>query len=308
MRSFDVRRQLSDSERTEVDALMADAWRADGTRPMSDHMWLDLREGGRRGYAGVIARDDDHDHIIGYCQVSRGNDSWGIDLIVHPHHRYDMAEIGPRLLTEAINVVKGDGGGHVHWWVFEANNAHATLAGSAGFRPGRRLLQLRRPLPLEQSHLDLLAGFDTTSFRVGADETEWLGINNAAFATHPEQGGWTHETIASRQSEPWFDADGFRVHRTDGAMDGFCWTKVHHDGSETLGEIYAVGVDPAVTSRGIGRRLVIDGLRHLASVGADTAMLYVDADNAAAMRVYSGLGFTSHHSELAFVGDVEAAR
>ena len=99
-----------------------------------------------------------------------------------------------------------------------------------------------------------------------------------------------------------------RIHRTDGVMDGFCWTKVHHDGNETLGEIYAVGVDPSVTSRGVGRRLVIDGLHHLAAVGASTAMLYVDSDNAAAMKVYSDLGFTSHHSELAFVGDVGAAR
>lgn len=307
MRSFDVRRQLSDSERTEVDALMADAWRADGTRPMSDHMWLDLREGGRRGYAGVIARDDDHDHIIGYCQVSRGNDSWGIDLIVHPHHRYDMAEIGPRLLSEAVNVVAGDGGGHVHWWVFEANNAHARLAESAGFRPGRRLLQLRRPLPLEDNHLRLLDGFDTHPFRVGTDEKEWLAVNNAAFATHPEQGGWTIDTITSRQGEPWFDAEGFRIHRTGGSIDGFCWTKIHREENDLLGEIYAVGVDPAVASHGIGRRLVIDGLRHLASAGARTAMLYVDADNAAAMNVYASLGFVPHHSELAFVGDVEAA-
>jgi len=171
-----------------------------------------------------------------------------------------------------------------------------------------RAREERRQLPLEPVHLGLIDGFTSGSFRVGSDETEWLALNNAAFATHPEQGGWTADTIASRQREPWFDADGFRIHRTDGVMDGFCWTKVHRDAHETLGEIYAVGVDPSVTSRGIGRRLVIDGLRHLASVGAGTAMLYVDADNAAAMKVYSALGFVSHHSELAFVGDVEATR
>ena len=91
-------------------------------------------------------------------------------------------------------------------------------------------------------------------------------------------------------------------------MTGFCWTKIHRDADATLGEIYAVGVNPSVASRGVGRRLVIDGLRHLASAGATTAMLYVDADNVAAMKVYSDLGFTSHHSELAFVGDVGAAR
>ena len=117
MRTFDVRRHLDASERDDVDRLLHDAWRADGTRPMSDHLWLDLREGGRKGFAGVIARDSGHSHVVGYCQVSRGNGSWAIDLVVHPHHRYDMNEIGPRLLDEAVAVVAAEGGGHVHWWV-----------------------------------------------------------------------------------------------------------------------------------------------------------------------------------------------
>jgi RimJ/RimL family protein N-acetyltransferase len=36
-------------------------------------------------------------------------------------------------------------------------------------------------------------------------------------------------------------------------------------------------------------------------------MLYVDADNAAAMAVYDRLSFRPHHSERAYVGDVPAA-
>ncbi|MEY5059937.1 MAG: acetyltransferase MshD, partial [Actinomycetota bacterium] len=161
---------MSDAERASVDQLMTDAWRADGTRPMSDHMWVDLREGGRRGYAGIIVREEGHEHIVGYAQVSRGNESWGLDIVIHPHHRYDMAEIGPRMLEEAISVVAGDGGGHVHWWVFEANNVHADLARAAGFRPGRRLLQMRRPLPLEPAHLGILGGFAVDAFAPGRDE------------------------------------------------------------------------------------------------------------------------------------------
>ena len=286
---------------------MADAWRADGTRPMSDHMWLDLREGGRRGYAGIIVREEGHDHIVGYGQVSRGNESWGLDIVIHPHHRYDMAEIGPRMLEEAVKVVAGDGGGHVHWWVFEANNVHTDLARAAGFSPGRRLLQLRRPLPLDPAHLAVLDGFVTEPFVPGADEEEWLAVNNAAFSSHPEQGGWGIDTIRSRESEEWFDAAGFLLHRVDGAIAGFCWTKMHDDPAGPVGEIYAVAVDPARASRGLGTRLVTAGLDHLARAGAVTAMLYVDADNAPAMAVYDRLSFRPHHSERAYVGDVPAA-
>ena len=93
MRSLEIKRQMDPSSIDEVSALINDTWRADGVRPLSDHLWLDLREGGRKGFAGVIVRDADHDHIVGYCQISRGNESWSLDLIVHPHHRYDSMEI-----------------------------------------------------------------------------------------------------------------------------------------------------------------------------------------------------------------------
>jgi ribosomal protein S18 acetylase RimI-like enzyme len=33
-------------------------------------------------------------------------------------------------------------------------------------------------------------------------------------------------------------------------------------------------------------------------------MLYVDSDNDAALSLYSSLGFTPHHEEHAFIGDI----
>ena len=304
MRRFDVRRGLDSATHAEVEELLEAAWRADGARPLNDHMWLDLREGGRTGYAGVIAREDGHSHVIGYCQVSRGNKSWQIDLVVHPHHRYDMNEIGPTMLRHAVDIIASEGGGHLHWWVFEANSIHADLALGAGLRPGRRLLQMRRPLPLEPGHLSLIDGFTTEPFRPGTDEDEWLALNNAAFGSHPEQGGWTRETIASREKEPWFDPGSFLLHRIDGRLAGFCWMKMHHGNDGPAGEIYAIGVDPGATSRGLGRRLAVAGLAHAARDGATGALLYVDADNQAALHIYGELGFRTHHTEHAFTGDI----
>lgn len=38
------------------------------------------------------------------------------------------------------------------------------------------------------------------------------------------------------------------------------------------------------------------------------AMLYVDADNAGAIRLYEKLGFTTDHVDRAYVGDVARRR
>lgn len=306
MRSFEIRRQMDAAALDEVSELIQSAWRADGARPLNDHLWLDLREGGRQGFAGILARSDEHKHLLAYCQVSRGNESWSLDLIVHPHHRYDTLELAPELLRKALQIVASEGGGHVHWWVFEPNNIHRQLAAEAGLQPGRQLLQMRRALPLTHDEVSSIKDFETVPFRVGVDEDAWLAVNNAAFAHHPEQGGWTHHTIASREHEPWFDADGFRMHWQNNELAGFCWTKVHTDQQIPMGEIYVIAMHPSFSGHGAGRKMTLAGLHHLASHGITNAMLYVDADNAAAISVYNSLGFTAHHGEHAFVGDIAA--
>ena len=292
----------------EVNTLISDAWRADGVRPLNDHLWLDLREGGREGFAGIIARDGSHPHIVGYCQVSRGNESWSLDVIIHPHHRYDFQELAPDLLGAALDVVSHEGGGHVHWWVFEPNNTHRQLAADLGLHPGRRLIQLRRPLPLDSNLLAEINGFPIENFVVGQDEEEWVAVNNAAFAHHPEQGGWSVDTVRSREQEPWFDAKGFVLHRDNGAMTSFCWTKVHRDTEPNIGEIYVIAVHPQHAGRGLGRKMAIAGLSQIPAHTAPIAMLYVDSDNEAALALYTSLGFTPHHEEHAFIGDVESRK
>ena len=81
------------------------------------------------------------------------------------------------------------------------------------------------------------------------DDAELLRVNNAAFAWHPEQGGWTDADIAERRAEPWFDPDGLFLafDEQTGKLLGFHWTKMHN---ADLGEVYIVGVDPAAQGRG----------------------------------------------------------
>jgi mycothiol synthase len=300
MAQLHVKRHLDADDVREIEALIERVHRADGHRPIDEHRWVDAAHGGRSEFAGLLLREQGHDHPVAYSQVTRGEQSWAIDLVIDPHHRYDALVVAPRLLGAAVDLIAEEGGGHVHWWVYEPTEAHTRIAEVVGLAPGRELWQLRVPLPLAET-TDLV----TRPFVPGQDEEAWLEVNNAAFHWHPEQGGWTLDDLRHREEEPWFDPAGFLLHERDGRLAGFCWTKRHQD--PPVGEIYVIAVHPDFAGQGLGRALTVAGLAHLAE-RTDTGMLYVDAGNTPAVRLYEDLGFARHSTNRAFVGDLPATR
>jgi mycothiol synthase len=166
----------------------------------------------------------------------------------------------------------------------------------------RELLQMRRPLTALPP-VTVPDGVRITTYSGPNDDAELLRVNNAAFAWHPEQSGWTLADIAERRGERWFDPRGLFMaldEQTDKLL-GFHWTKVHCD---DLGEVYVIGVDPAAQGRGLGATLTLVGLHHLAeklSGAADpTVMLYTEADNLAAVKTYERLGFDVFSVDAAY--------
>ncbi|HET6916860.1 MAG TPA: mycothiol synthase [Acidimicrobiales bacterium] len=311
MHRIEVKRQIAGEDAAALRELFEAAAASDAHAALDEHAWLDLVHGGREGFAGLVAWESGHDHPVGYAQVSRGSGNWALEYVVDPHHRVPGNTIGEDLVRSAVAVIASEGGGHVHMWVNQPRPEHDRIAASVGLQPGRVLYQMRRPLPVEESVRAGTPSIEVRQFVVGSDEEAWLEVNNRAFHWHPEQGGWDLATIKQREAEPWFDSEGFLLHEdTSGTIDGYCWTKVHSEDDPPLGEIYVIAVDPeaAQPQPGLGRSLVIAGLDHLYRQGLRTGMLYVDAGNAKAVKLYIDLGFVVNHLDQAYVGDVPAGR
>lgn len=190
-----------------------------------------------------------------------------------------------------VEAALADTPGALDVWSHGDHPAAAALAKRFGFDRVRELWVMRRSLaefPPEPSSEPAIR-----TFRPG-DEAEVLRVNAAAFAHHPEQGAMSAENLAERMAEPWFDPDGLFLAFDSDQLLGFHWTKLHPNGE---GEVYVVGIDPAAQGGGLGRTLTLAGLQHLARSGARRVHLYVESDNAPALRIYSGLGFEHADSD-----------
>jgi len=287
----------------EVEALAAAAALTDGTPPLSEQVLRPLRPGvDGAGIEHLVARDTGRT-LVGYAQLDRSDPADVVgELVVHPAHR--RAGIGSGLVGALLARTPS-----LRVWAHGGHPGAAALAARFGFVRDRELWRMRRSLREPLAVPVLPDGLRLRSFVVGADEDELLRVNNAAFAWHPEQGGWTPADVRQREAEPWFDAAGvlLAVDEADpGHVLGFHWTKVHPAGAggadpdAPIGEVYVLAVDPAARGRRLGPALTLAGLAYLRDRGLDAVMLYVEADNAAAVRVYHDLGFSAWGADVSY--------
>mgnify|MGYP002336218321 CR=1 FL=1 len=282
----DHRSGLSATEAGQVLTLAERAGEVDGAPPLSEQFRLSVEARATAGVGHLLAYAADG-ALVGYAQCRSGSDGepGSAELFVAPTARRHGA--GSALLDALPPEVR--------LWSHGDGLGAEAFAAARGLRPVRALDLLGRSLVGGPAWPPptLPEGYAVRSFERGRDEEAWLAVNAAAFATHPEQGSWARADLEQRMAQPWFDPEGFLLVVPVSAPDriaAFHWTKVDPpDGHR--GEVYVLGVSPEHQGRGLGRAATVLGLEHLRRRGLHDALLYVDEDNAAALRTYRSLGF-----------------
>jgi mycothiol synthase len=251
-----------------VAAIADEAEAEDGAAPLDEATWRALRHHPETVRSWIT--DDGVALLIGS----------ELSLVVRPGAR--GRGVGGALLSDALPA------GPVSAWSHGDHPAAAALARRHGFERVRSLWVMRRPTSKPLAEPVVPAGLTIRAYTPG-DADELIRVNAAAFAHHPEQGSMDAAELAERMAEPWFDPAGLLLATEGDRLLGFHWTKQH---SPDLGEVYVVGIDPDAQGRGLGKLLTLAGLHHLAGLGVAEVLLYVESDNAPAVAVYSGLGFT----------------
>ena len=277
----------------QVRAVADEAAAHDGREVLNEDALLTLAH---RGLSTGVLLLAEEDGPLGFAYVHGlvGSGRPELDLVVAPAAR--GRGVGRALAAAADDALSGI---EVTAWSHGDHPGAASLAARSGYRPVRQLWLMRRPAPgsVGPPSADGAPGPLLRPFRPGADDDAFLAVNAEAFAAHPEQGSLDRRGLLERTSAPWFDPAGFLVAESPGGgLVGFHWTKVHPapPGEAPVGEVYVIGVAPAAQGTGLGRHLPAAGLEHLHGRGVREVVLYVEAENTPAVRLYESLGFIHH--------------
>ncbi|MGV8872060.1 MAG: mycothiol synthase [Rhodococcus sp. (in: high G+C Gram-positive bacteria)] len=278
----------------EIHQILSRATEVDGTAPLSEQAVKAVDAGDE--VVRLVATDSDR--VIGYAGIADGM----AEAVVDPSSR--GRGVGRELVSRALDIGSG-----TRIWAHGNLPAAQSVAARLELHVVRELLQMRRPAGTpELPDVVVPDGISLRTYRGHQDDAELLRVNNAAFSWHPEQGGWTDRDIAARRDESWFDPAGlFLAFEADSdRLLGFHWTKVHPAEAKepAIGEVYVVGIDPQSQGRGLGRILTLAGLHYLRGRELGQIMLYVEADNTAAVHTYTKLGFTNYHVDAAYASTV----
>lgn len=268
--STDTAPLVDEAERVRLEEL------AEG-RDVAGHRAVVARRSGEpAGYAGLVLEDDG---------------SGTVDLAAP-----DDADAAVAALDAVESLARAEGAGTLQVWARRATEDDVRRLLDRGYVEARRLAVLARPLSRAPEQSPTPDGVVIRTYRPDQDDAAVVDVLARAYAGTAEA-GWDLEGFRERRRYDWFDPDDLLLAvAADGAVAGIHWTKRR---GPTVGEVYNLAVAPSAQGHRLGPALLTAGLRHLHRRGIREVLLWVDAANQRAVRLYEAQGFVTRWEDVA---------
>lgn len=251
--------------------------------------------------------EDEQGRLVGYAIAQKP--FWTLDYFAHPAARAEGLE--ERILAwgmERWPQMMPRSNGRLALWldVREDQPERIALLERLGFaRDEWSTLHLQQPLARVLPPPAVPEGFSIRPLAGGAEVSAYVALHRAAFESNTMTVDWRRQTLESPQYVPALDLVAVDA---DGALAGFCicWLSQRaneHNGS-VAGQVEPTGVRPDLQGRGLGRALLLEGLRRLQAHGATTAYVDCDGENDVGLKHYESAGFRIAYKVLKYRKDV----
>ncbi|MFQ6087908.1 MAG: GNAT family N-acetyltransferase [Candidatus Methanofastidiosia archaeon] len=237
--------------------------------------------GGILGYFGITSRKSER-------RIGRGN----LSGAVHPEHQ--RKGFGTQLMNFALELSRKRKFKFIDTWVHGELGQSQRFLEKFGFEIVRYFWDMRIENP-KIGEIRFPEGIEVRNFVLGEDEQNLLDIYNNSFAEH-----WGHTDVTLEDIENWkkekiFDPKGIflAIHRDK--IIGLCVNFIEEvnvlSKLQKIGIVGVLGVHTDYRRKGIGKALLLTGVKYLQKKKMKIVELGVDAENPKAKNLYEGCGF-----------------
>ncbi|MEA2524636.1 MAG: mycothiol synthase [Thermomicrobiales bacterium] len=220
--------------------------------------------------------------------------SWHcLDYVVRPDAR--TAELESAVLTWACARLEAEAAGRDGRLPFyvsarERDSARIAAIERAGFaRENWGYVHLIRDLDQPIPEPEPPPGFVVRSLAGEREVDAYVAAHRAAFGTANMTADWRRATLRDPQYVPALDLVAIAP---DGTLVGFCVCWITPSlGGRRVAQVEPLGVLPAFQRTGLGRALLLEGLRRARAHGADRMDVNAESNNAASQGAYEAVGF-----------------
>jgi len=213
--------------------------------------------------------------------------------LVHPDYR--RKGLGTMLVGFALNYALKIEAKVAHTNIYEDNNIGKEFLTNLGFKFIHSFSVLRQNLT-KANLQNKVKKFEIRRLKEG-EERKLTDLQNRSF-----DGTWgynpnTVEDISKILNFPNLSHKNVIVVCDDNKLIGYCWMRTSLTDKckgyvkESIPNIHMLGVDPDYRSQGVGKILLIEGLKDLKNRGFDFVELIVDDKNNQAQKLYRSQDF-----------------